>query len=177
MTEVRASDYFAIIPEFVLYADISANAIRLYAVLNRFANSQGKAWPSRKTIADLMRCSTATVDRAKDELVDAGALIVDTRTSPSGDFTSNLYTLITSSPVMRGICTGEETGVLTRDELNKARINQSHKSTSSSKMKRCRKCDGKNFDTTDYAGLTCLWEPNTRTFTPCDECDGTGINP
>ena len=177
MTEIRSSDYFAIVPEWLLFSDVTANAIRLYAVLNRFANSQGRAWPSRKTLADLMSCSTATIDRAKDELVTAGALTIETRTSPAGDFTSNLYTLATSSPMTRGVLTGDETGVLTRDELNKVNMKQSQKSSSSSRMRTCRICDAKNFDTTEHPGLTCLWEPTTKTFSVCTECDGTGIAP
>ena len=56
MTEVRASDYFAIVPEWLLHAEISGNAVRLFAILHRYANSRLEAWPSRKTIAAAMRC-------------------------------------------------------------------------------------------------------------------------
>lgn len=147
MTEIRATEYFAIIPETVLYADISANAVRLYATLNRFANSNGRCWPSRKTIADLMRCSTATVDRAKEELIALGVLTVTHRTSDSGDPTSNLYTLSTNglvdklkalSPVTQGIGTGEDTGIRTDDALNKVSINESQKRSNH----QCEECSG-----------------------------------
>ena len=84
MTEVRASDYFAIVPEWLLHAEISGNAVRLFAILHRYANSRLEAWPSRKTIAAAMRCSTATVDRAREELVEVGALTVIQRTTDAG---------------------------------------------------------------------------------------------
>jgi hypothetical protein len=142
MSEIRATDYFAIVPEFVLYADISANAVRLFAVLNRFANSQMKAWPSRKTLAEAMKVSTATIDRAKDELVEIGALTVTARISDLGDPTSNLYTLSmsrpggptnmpTSSPVRKGLLTLEERGLLKDDDLKRVRKNESQLGRSS----------------------------------------------
>lgn len=148
MTEIRSEDYFAIIPEWLLHADISANAIRLYGILNRYANSNGHAWPSRKTIAAAMKCSTATVDRARDELVDAGALTVHQRLSDAGDPTSNLYILHTrpvnnhppSSRVTKGMVTDGDTGIPKDDELNRARMNQSHSRTSSPARTPAPKC-------------------------------------
>ena len=151
MTEIRSDDYFAIVQEWLLTADISSNAVRLYAILNRYANSRGHAWPSRKTLASSMKCSTATVDRARDELVGAGALTVIQRTSDAGDPTSNLYILHTrpvdknggSSPVRKGLLTDDQTGIPTDDDLNKASMTQSHSGTSSES--RCPKCQGRRF--------------------------------
>lgn len=148
MTEIRATDYFAIVPEWLLHADISSNAVRLYAILNRYANSQGRAWPSRKTIATAMKCSTATVDRARDELVEVGALTVIQRTSDAGDPTSNLYILHTrpvdsvdgSSPVTKGLLTDDHTGLLTGDDLNRDNLNESQSCTSS--PAKCSRCHG-----------------------------------
>jgi len=136
MTEIRADDYFAIVPEWVLHADISSNAVRLYGILNRYANSNGHAWPSRKTIAGAMRCSTATVDRAREELTEIGALTVVARKTDAGDPTSNLYVLHTrpnrtSSQVPKGMVTDEGTGMGTGDDLNRARVIHSHSRTSS----------------------------------------------
>jgi hypothetical protein len=127
MTEIRSSDYFAIVPEYVLYADISSNAVRLFAILNRFANSNLRAWPSRKTLADAMRVSPATIDRAKDELVAIGAMTVERRFSDAGDPTSNIYTLRmgNSAPVRKGTSTRGDTGIPTGDDLNRARVKQS----------------------------------------------------
>ena len=149
MTEIRADDYFAIVPEWVLHADISGNAVRLYAILNRYANSNGHAWPSRKTIAAAMKCSTATVDRARDELVTIGALTVKQRLSDAGDPTSNLYILHTRpvnnhppfSRVTKGMVTDGETGIPTDDELNRASMNESHSGTPS--PAKCGTCNGR----------------------------------
>ena len=184
MTEIRSTEYFAIIPEWVLHADISSNAVRLYAVLNRFANSRGHAWPSRKTIADQMRVSVATVDRAKDELVDIGALTVEPRTTPSGDPSSNLYILhigyvdknATLSPMREGLLTREERGIGTGDALKRDSMNQRKKARSSLS---CRQCGGKYRagynDGTE--GLSHIFNEKTRTFTVCEECDGEGKEP
>jgi hypothetical protein len=184
VTEIRSTEYFAIIPEWVLHADISSNAVRLYAVLNRFANSRGHAWPSRKTIADQMRVSVATVDRAKDELVDIGALTVEPRTTPSGDPSSNLYILhigyvdknATLSPMREGLLTREERGIGTGDALKRDSMNQRKKARSSLS---CRQCGGKYRagynDGTE--GLSHIFNEKTRTFTVCEECDGEGKEP
>ena len=90
---ITADIYFAIIPEWVLYADISPSAIRLYCTLARYANDEGKSNPSRRTLADKMHCSTKTIDRAVAELVAIGALRVYHNTSREGDYTSNDYHL------------------------------------------------------------------------------------
>ena len=182
MTEIRVTEYFAIIPEWVLHADISSNAVRLYGVLNRFANSRGHAWPSRKTIAELMKVSVATIDRAKDELVELGALTVEARTTPSGDPSSNLYILHTShvdnmgtlSPMREGLLTREGRGMVTRDELNRASTNERKTRPHS-----CGECLNKyalgHDDGTE--GLTHIWIPETKTFIVCPTCDGRGTEP
>lgn len=182
MTEIRVSEYFAIIPEWVLHADISANAVRLYGVLNRFANSRGHAWPSRKTIAELMGVSVATIDRAKEELVDLGALTIEPRTTPSGDPSSNLYILHIShvensgplSPMRQGLITREGRGTPTDDDLKRDSMKQ-RKNTPHS----CAECLNKyktgHDDGTE--GLSHIWISETRTFTVCPTCDGTGQEP
>jgi hypothetical protein len=170
MTEVRSTEYFAIIPEWVIHADISSNAVRLYAVLNRFANSQGRAWPSRKTLADLMRTSTATVDRAKEELVSIAALTVEHRTGPAGDPSSNLYILHTSSPVTKGSPTRGGTGIATRDALNRDNMKQSQEGNSS-RLRTCQACLGMN---KDDEGLTTVCNRQDNTNIRCQKCNGKG---
>jgi hypothetical protein len=113
---------FAIIDEWVLDLNISDRAVRLYAVLARYADSEThKAYPSRGTLAERLRCSKASVDRAAQELVDAGAMTKKQRHN-----SSVVYTLQVSSPLMRGVVTGDEggsapvmTGVLTGDDLTR----------------------------------------------------------
>ena len=170
MTEVRSTEYFAIIPEWIVHADVSSNAVRLYAVLNRFANSQGRAWPSRKTLADLMRTSTATVDRAKDELVSIAALTIEHRIGPAGDPSSNLYILHISSPVTKGIPTRGGRGMATGDALNRDTMKQSQQGKSSLK-RTCQECLGMN---KDDEGLTTIWNPQDHTHIRCHKCNGKG---
>ena len=182
MTEIRATNYFAIIPEWIIYEDISANAVRLYAVLNRYANSRGHAWPSRKTIADKMQVSVATIDRAKEELVNIGALTIEARTTPSGDPSSNLYILHTASgdnypplsPMTHGTVTREETGTSTRDEQKRAKVNDRKIRPSS-----CKECLGRyraGFDD-GTEGQSHTYDPETREYVVCQHCDGDGYEP
>ena len=156
-------------------ADVSANAVRLYAVLNRYANSQGRAWPSRRTLAEALRISPSTIDRAKDELVDIKALTVETRTTPAGDYTSNLYTLATSSPMAKGISTRDDRGVVTGDELNKVNTKQSQKSVSP-RARGCGQCLGKHRAGYDDGteGLSHIWDESVRAYVVCSHCDGSG---
>lgn len=109
---VTADQHFAIVPEWVLYADVSAQAIRTYAVLRRYADKQGKAHPSYKTLAEMGHCSVATVRRALDELIAAGA--IDKRPNyVEGRQTSNDYVVISS----RRVLTGEQDGVVTDEHV------------------------------------------------------------
>jgi len=62
---------FSIMPEWIIYSKLSDKAIRLYAVLARYADNQThEAFPSRETLADKMGCSPSSVDRAATELVE-----------------------------------------------------------------------------------------------------------
>lgn len=130
--ELTADIYYAIIPEWVLYADISANAVRLYGVLRRHADkSDGTCHPTRARLAVLCRFSRATVDRALDELVAAHAIRVINRKTEKGDYTSNQYVVLSSPPrgvyssLMTPLSTGDETGLLTGDEQTTVSINHS----------------------------------------------------
>jgi hypothetical protein len=95
-----ADNYFAILPQWVLFANISPQAIRLYAVLRTYAdNKTNESYPSRASLANDMKvASTRTVDAAIKELVEIGALKVQNRASANGNQTSNLYTLISTPP-------------------------------------------------------------------------------
>src|SRR5258708_3597514 len=83
---VRA-DYWAKVPEWVLYASISDRAVRLYGVLARHAKSDGTgADPGRARLARLLRCSPSSLDRARRELEGINAIEVDRyRFTPQGD--------------------------------------------------------------------------------------------
>lgn len=99
--KVIADNFFAIIPEWVLFADISPQAVRLYGVLRRYADRDGSCFPSRKRLAsDLRMDSTKPVDRALKELTSIGAITIKHRHTEQGDLQSNLYTVL-SSPLGR----------------------------------------------------------------------------
>ena len=103
-TKIRSDRRFAIIDEWVLDLDISDRAIRLYAVLNRYADKDtNKAFPSRQTLADRLRCSPKSVDRALDELIQFGLLKKQQRHN-----SSLIFTLVT--PVSRGVDSGVQGG-------------------------------------------------------------------
>lgn len=103
-TSVNAQLYFAVLPEWVLYLPISANAVRVYCVLRRYAdNTTGECFPSRKTVAMKARISMQTLDRCIKELVDHGALKVQQRKNAAGDWSSNLYTVMSFPQGYQGV--------------------------------------------------------------------------
>ena len=113
--QVSADNYFAIVPEWVIYSDISANAIRLYCVLARHSDKDtGDCFPSRNTLMDLSRQSKATLSASTKELVKIGAVIVTRRYGEDGkDYLSNLYKIITQNPhpsseIEQGACSDNE---------------------------------------------------------------------
>lgn len=99
---VTADQHFAVVPEWVLYADISAQAVRVYACLRRYADKNGKAHPSYKSLADDTRSSVATVKRAISELEAVGAIGKHRRTDGEGRWTSNQYHVISTPAQVAG---------------------------------------------------------------------------
>jgi len=98
--ERSADQYFAIIPESVLYADISSNAVRVYGVLRRHADKDdGTCHPGRTRIAKLANIHERSVDRALRELESIGAIEVMHRVDPDNpkQFLSNQYRVLTPS--------------------------------------------------------------------------------
>lgn len=105
---------YSINPAWVLEQDISDRAYRLYGYLAlRVNRDKGYAWPTRKRIAEALRCSPKSVDRAVQELIDIGAIVVQKRRSEHGDWDSNIYVVHTvqgtgvASRVTRGSVTGD----------------------------------------------------------------------
>ena len=89
---------FAIVPEWVIDADVGDCAFRLYAVLLRYGQTSGARMPSRATLARrLHKRSVDTVDRAMKELVTLGAVRVERRHDGKQNLT-NLYHLRTTDP-------------------------------------------------------------------------------
>ena len=88
---------YGIVPLWVARA-ASPRALALFARLAVFANHEGEAWPSRRTLAEELRCSVDTVDRCVSELVLAGALEVSPRNREGGEQTSNVYRVLFMRP-------------------------------------------------------------------------------
>lgn len=96
--DLVVEDRFAIVPEWLLDADIGDAAVRLYAVLLRYGNSSAARMPSRSTLARRLRKrSTDSVDRAMKELVGIGAVRVEHRYDGAQRLT-NAYHVRTSRP-------------------------------------------------------------------------------
>src|SRR3954453_1454752 len=70
---------FAILPEWVIAADISDGAFRVYSMLLRYGNSSGCRMPSRALLAHRLHRSVDSIDRALRELVSAGMVRVQRR--------------------------------------------------------------------------------------------------
>lgn len=127
---------FAIVPEWVIDSAISDRAVRLYAILSRYADSDGFCWPSRRTLADRLRCSVDTLDRTVRELVETSILEVSARYDDAGDRTSNGYLVRRLAPApmpvggrtaaATGSRTDAETGGRTAAALTRAIENESH---------------------------------------------------
>lgn len=85
---------FAVVPESVLYAPVSANAKVLWAILQRHSDRRGQCYPGRRRMAELMGgVSEETVKRAKRELVDAGLIMTRPRHDDQGRQTTDLVFL------------------------------------------------------------------------------------
>lgn len=98
--EMEAEVRFAVVPEWLIYA-VSPTALKVYAVLARFSDSEHRSFPSRRTIGDRIERGLQAVDNALSELVDAGAVTVEKR-SKDGVHQSNLYTIRVLPPRQGG---------------------------------------------------------------------------
>src|SRR3954468_18555168 len=106
--------HFAIVPEWVLDADISDAALRLYAVLLRYGQTSGHRMPGRRLLATrLHKRSRDSVDRALKELVTIGAVVVQHRRHGAVNLT-NRYVVRSTPPQRRPVTpVGEETAAAT----------------------------------------------------------------
>lgn len=102
---------FSIIPEWVLDADISDRAIRLYSILARYADNETlQAFPSRETLGKRAFCNAKAVTKAIEELVLIGAVIKQHR-KQGESYQSNLYTLRRGGPILTPGRVSFDTGV------------------------------------------------------------------
>lgn len=110
---MRSEEYFSIIPEYVLDAEVSDGAYRLYGALAREVNTGTKVGFARlRDVAVRLRKSESSVRRHLDELVKAGLLVSQPQwTNDKGNFstkytpgwrqTMNMYTLKRATPPSR----------------------------------------------------------------------------
>ena len=101
---VEVDRRFAIIEDWVIRSDVSDRAFRLYSLLVRYADKDThKAFPSYQLLAERLRCSKKSVQRATDELVEKKMLKKKYRYN-----SSIVYTVVTRKP--RGVDTGDQGG-------------------------------------------------------------------
>ena len=102
MDYIKSDIYFSIVPEWVIDAPISAQAVRVYAVLCRYADKEdGTCFPSIRTLADRLNVSDSTIKRALKELKSISAIKSEKRfDKATGEQTSNLYTVFRSQGVI-----------------------------------------------------------------------------
>lgn len=82
---------FAMIPEWLLDADVNPRAVVLYGLLRRYADKCGHCQPSRRTLARRLRCTDRTVDGLLDDLLRVGAVTVTPCFDEAGDRAPNDY--------------------------------------------------------------------------------------
>jgi hypothetical protein len=83
---------FQQIPNWVFESTVSPTAIKLYLVLRRNGdNKRGTSFWSRRKLAEQLGTSLNTMDRAKKELIEMGAMCQINRKNKDGDWTSNMY--------------------------------------------------------------------------------------
>lgn len=125
MTNLNTDVRFSIVPEWLCDADISDRAVRVYAILARYADSETlQAFPSRETLAKRAHCHWRSIDRAIDELVSLGA-VTKTHRKNGDSYQSNVYTLRRVLPQLSGgtdkgvsrVLTGESVGTDTGGNL------------------------------------------------------------
>lgn len=115
-------DRFAIVPEWIIDADISDCAYRLYSVLLRYGQTSGQRMPGRALLAQRLRkTSTDTVDRALKELVRVGAVTVERRRVGKQNLT-NRYHVRTTPPGRKSAATPGRRNAATPDRTGAARV-------------------------------------------------------
>jgi len=109
---LRRQHRYAVTPEgLILDPAVSDRAVRLWCRLDRYAGNDEAAYPTRETLSIELDCGRGSVDRARNELVEAGWLEVTRRHGGS-----DLYTVLSTPP--EGL---EERIAASREERRAAR--------------------------------------------------------
>ena len=88
---------FAIVADWVIHAEISDAAFRVYSLLLRFGGSSGNRMPSRALLARRLHRSVDSIDRALRELVNHGFVRAEHRRDGKQHL-SNRYHVQTTDP-------------------------------------------------------------------------------
>jgi DNA-binding transcriptional MocR family regulator len=75
-------------------AELPHRDVAVYMYLKHRANTEGRCWPSVRTIAKDLSLSRATVQRALRELQQGGWILAEPRWRENGSCTSNSYRLL-----------------------------------------------------------------------------------
>lgn len=83
---------FEMVPHWILFhPELSALAVRLYLALRRHADAKGDCFPSRQKLSRLLGVSVPTLDRARQQLVSAGAIEIRQRRGVDDRWLTSLY--------------------------------------------------------------------------------------
>lgn len=100
MTVRHQLPQFSIVPLWVV-EEASARALKLYCILGAKYSTYEKddflyagAHPSQTTLAKDLDCSVSSIQRAIEELIEIGALMIRERFNPDGGQSSNDYIVI-----------------------------------------------------------------------------------
>jgi hypothetical protein len=108
--EVRSdSGPWAVVPGWVINADINDKALRLYALLSLFADGgtrNGGTTRNRKGLAARLGCSVDTIDRASASLEEIGAIKKLAHFDRSGDQGANRWIVYRVPPGGREFAAG-----------------------------------------------------------------------
>lgn len=128
---------FSMVPDWILYADITPVTLKIWCVLARFANRDDFAFPTIETIAKASGLSIPTLRRALKELEGLGAIEIVSQYDENGRQRSNGYFLNYVRPSGEGIknetlggtrfLEGEGTSSLEASKENETHINETHK--------------------------------------------------
>ena len=83
---------FEMVPHWILFhPELSALAVRLYLALRRHADAKGDCFPSRQKLSRLLGVSVPTLDRARQQLVSAGAIEMRQRRATDDRWLTSMY--------------------------------------------------------------------------------------
>jgi len=91
------------IPEWVIYhPDLTGSDVRVYAVMARMADAEGRCYPKADTVASRLNVSDDTVRRSIARLEAAGALRVEPKMG-AGGYRSNDFLIAGDTPLTNEI--------------------------------------------------------------------------